>query len=102
VHSHAEIAALIEAETGTPVRYTSIPAGQWQRELEALAHNGTELSVNSAMAQHISAIGAVFSQLPSAPPVDTTALAEAIGRSPQTFAEFVREHGHQFVAAPSR
>ncbi|MET9288359.1 NmrA family NAD(P)-binding protein [Nocardia beijingensis] len=102
VHSHAEIAALIEAETGTPVRYTSIPAGQWQRELEALAHNGTEPPLNPAMAQHISAIGAVFSQLPSAPPVDTTALAEAIGRSPQTFAEFVREHGHQFVAAPGR
>ncbi|MGV9612217.1 hypothetical protein [Nocardia xishanensis] len=54
------------------------------------------------MAQHISAIGAVSSQLPSAPPVDTTALTEAIGHSPQTFAEFLREHGHQFVAAPGR
>ncbi|MEV6390579.1 NmrA family NAD(P)-binding protein [Nocardia xishanensis] len=102
VHSHADIAALVGAETGTPVRYTHIPAGQWQRELEDLAHKGTESSVNRAMAQHISTIGAVFSQLPSAPPSDTTALTEAIGRTPQTFTDFMREHRHHFVATPGR
>ncbi|WP_312884551.1 NmrA family NAD(P)-binding protein [Nocardia barduliensis] len=100
VHSHADIAAIVGAETGAPVRYTHIPAGQWQRELEDLAHNGADSSVNPGMAQHISSIGAGFSRLPSPPPIDTAALTEAIGRKPQTFAEFVREHRHHFVATP--
>ncbi|MCP2289424.1 NmrA family NAD(P)-binding protein [Nocardia amikacinitolerans] len=102
VHSHAEIAALIGAETGAPVRYTHIPTGQWQSELEDLAHSGAESSVNLAMAQHISTIGAGFSQLPTAPPTDAAALTEALGRTPQTFTEFIREHRHHFVATPGR
>lgn len=98
LHSHADIAALIAAETGAPVRYTPISAGEWQRHLEDLAR-GTESSVNSAMAQHISAIGAVFSRLPAGPPIDPVALTASIGRSPQTFPEFLRENRHHFVAA---
>ncbi|GAB2664902.1 NmrA family NAD(P)-binding protein [Nocardia goodfellowii] len=102
VHSHAEIATLIGAETGAPVKYTPVSAEQWQRQLEDLAHSGTESSVNPAMAQHISAIGAVFSRLPSAPPIDPAAFAEAIGHPPQTFTEFLHEHRHHFVATADR
>ncbi|UGT61972.1 NAD(P)H-binding protein [Nocardia asteroides] len=100
-HSHADIAALIGAETGTPVTFTAIPAARWRREIEDLA-DSTGTAVNSAMAQHISAIGAGFARLPAAPPADTTALAAAIGRPPQTFTEYVRAHRHHFVPAHAR
>ncbi len=102
VRSHADIATLIGEETGAPVRYTPVSAGEWQRELEELAQSGTASSVNVAMAQHISAVGAMFSQLPSPPPIDITELTDAIGRKPQTFAEFLRENRQQFVAAADR
>ncbi|WP_280431237.1 NmrA family NAD(P)-binding protein [Nocardia brasiliensis] len=99
-HSHAEIATLIGAEIGAPVHYTPVSAAQWQREMVDLAPNGTGSPINPAMAQHISAIGATFSRLPSAAPIDPTALAGAIGHPEQTFTEFLREYRHHFVAAP--
>lgn len=97
-HSHADIAALIGTETGIPVRFTPISAEQWRRDIENLAHRGT--SLNAAMAQHISSIGAVFAGLPATPPADPAALTEAIGHPPQTFADHLREHRHHFAPAP--
>ncbi|MEU2042673.1 NmrA family NAD(P)-binding protein [Nocardia niwae] len=100
VHSHADIATLISAETGTPVRFGHIPAERWQRELEELAHH--DPAINIGMAQHISTIGAGFSRFPALPPIDTTALTEAISRKPQSFAEYLHENRDHFVATSAR
>ncbi|MGW0248619.1 hypothetical protein ACWDYH_18490 [Nocardia goodfellowii] len=84
-----------------PRRFFPVDHFLWLRAAAAPpATRGTEPSVNPAMAQHISAIGAVFSRLPSGPPIDPAALAAAIGHPPQTFTEFLHEHRHHFVATP--
>lgn len=101
VHTHADIAALIGAETGNPVSYHHIPAAQWQSELDDIARKDAFATINPAMAQHISALGAKFSQMPITPPLDTTALAEAIGHPPQTFAEFIHAHRDRFIQPPT-
>ncbi|WP_157392235.1 NmrA family NAD(P)-binding protein [Nocardia terrae] len=101
VHTHAEIAALIAAEIGSPVGYQQIPAAQWQRDLEDLARRDTLATINPEMAQHISSLGAKFSQNPVAPRLDSTALGEAIGHPPQTFADFIHNHRDRFIEAPT-
>ncbi|MEU8899378.1 NAD(P)H-binding protein [Nocardia sp. NPDC048505] len=94
--SHADIAAALGAALGRPVRYTPVSAREWQHELEHLAHDDT--SINTAMAQHISAVGSAFAALPPTP-VDPAALEKAIGRTPQSFPDFLSEHRHHFVAS---
>lgn len=96
VLSHKEIAEVIAAETGDSVEYVPISGAAWQAELEAGSTGGV---INPAMAQHISAIGVAFSVPRQGVPVpepDPEAVATVIGRSPLSFAEFVRANRTSF------
>lgn len=101
VLSHADIARIISEETGRDIRYQSITQQDWQAHLEVEATTAVVGSpINTAMAQHISIIGAGFAG-GSAPLVtpDANALTAALGHPPTRFADFVREHRREFGAA---
>jgi uncharacterized protein YbjT (DUF2867 family) len=96
--SHREIAEIISAETGRVVTYQPIPYEQWKHAMERDAVvNGLDV-VNSAMAQHISIIGAGFAngKAPTIHP-DPQALTTMLGRPPLTFSQFVRERIGDFT-----
>lgn len=91
--SHAEIARIISAEAGRTVRYEKISARDWQRALEQAADSDPTSSINNAMAQHISTVGAALSRR-SEPLVaaDPHGLASTLGHNPIRFTDFVRRH----------
>lgn len=95
--SHVEVARIISAETGRPVRYEHISATTWRRELETVAEAEPTSPINKAMAQHISTIGAALSQRtePLVAP-DPHALTAVLNRPPTPFAEFVRQNLPRF------
>lgn len=101
--THAEVARIISAESGQPVRYDHIPAATWQRELESDAESNPGSPVNHAMAQHISTLGAALSQRrePLVAP-DPHALTAMLNRPPTPFADFVRHNLHRFTQATAR
>jgi uncharacterized protein YbjT (DUF2867 family) len=94
---HAEVARIISAEAGRPVRYEHISAAAWRRELEIAAETEPTSPINKAMAQHISTIGAALSQRrePLVAP-DPHALTAILNRPPTSFADFVRQNLHRF------
>jgi uncharacterized protein YbjT (DUF2867 family) len=96
---HAEVARIISAETGRPVRYQHISAATWRRELEIAAEADPTSTINNAMAQHISSIGAALSRRtePLVAP-DPDALTVMLSRPPTPFADFVRRNLPQFAA----
>ena len=97
--SHPEVAEIIGAEIGAPVEFSPISQPQWKDRLEA----GATGVVNPAMAQHISAVGAMAAQRAGAAiRPDAAKVADLIGHAPMTFAEFVRDHRDQFAPATSR
>jgi uncharacterized protein YbjT (DUF2867 family) len=100
---HAEVARIISAETGRAVRYEHISAASWCHELETHAESNPASAVNIAMAQHISTLGAAFSQR-SEPLVapDPQALAGMLNRPPTPFVDFVRQNLHRFSATTAR
>lgn len=95
--SHTEIAEIISTEIARNVEYRPILGAQWRELIEAQAASSHQSPLNNAMAQHISAIGTGFStgNAPTVQP-DPDALAAALGHPPTTFAEFVRQHRHEF------
>jgi uncharacterized protein YbjT (DUF2867 family) len=96
VLSHAEIAEIISAETGQKIQYRSISYEHWRGIIDSHANDSGP--VNSAMAQHISIIGASFAA--GKAPVrsaDPDALAATLGHPPTTFTEFVRQHRDEFA-----
>jgi uncharacterized protein YbjT (DUF2867 family) len=95
--SHVEVARIISAETGRPVRYEHISAATWRRELETAGEAEPMSPINKAMAQHISTIGAALSQR-AAPLVapDPHALTAILNRPPIFFTDFVRQNLHRF------
>jgi uncharacterized protein YbjT (DUF2867 family) len=101
VIDHAEVARVISAETGRPIRYEHIPVATWRRELDAAADADPASPINDAMAQHISAIGAALSKRtePLVAP-DPHRLKVMLNRSPTSFAHFVRQNLPRFAATP--
>ena len=97
--THAEVARIISAETGRPVRYEHISAATWRRELENAAEADPTSPINNAMAQHISTIGALLSKRaePLVAP-DPHALTVMLNRPPTPFADFVRQNLPRFAA----
>jgi hypothetical protein len=96
---HVEVAEAISAVIGRVVEFHPISQQDWQRGLEGIADGSTEV-VNTAMAQHISAVGAQLAQRAGAAIVpNPLRLAEITGREPQSFADFVREHREAFIPA---
>ena len=99
VINHAEVARIISTETGRPVRYEHIPAATWRRELE-IAGESDASPINTAMARHISTIGAAVSQRTE--PIiaaDPDALKAMLNRQPTPFADFVRQNMSHFAAS---
>ena len=101
VIDHAEVARVISAETGRPIRYEHIPVATWRRELDAAADADPTSPINYAMAQHISTIGAALSKRtePLVAP-DPHRLKVMLNRSPTSFAHFVRQNLPRFAATP--
>jgi len=94
--SHVQIAEVISAEIGSTVEFAPVSAPEWQRTLEDASQSPGV--VNSAMAQHISAVGAQLAERAGAAIVpDPKKLSDVIGREPQTFAEFVRDNRAAFT-----
>jgi uncharacterized protein YbjT (DUF2867 family) len=97
---HAEVARIIAAETGRPVRYEHISAAMWRKELEIAGESDPASPINTAMAQHISTIGAVLSK--RAEPIiapDAHALTTMLNRPPTPFVDFVRQNLSRFAAS---
>jgi uncharacterized protein YbjT (DUF2867 family) len=97
---HAEVARIISTETGRPVRYEHISAATWRRQLEIAGESDPASPINTAMAQHISTIGAALSQR-SEPIIapDPHALATVLNRPPTPFADFVRQNLPRFAVS---
>ena len=98
--NHEEVARIISAETGRPVRYEHIPAATWRSELEIAGESDPTSPINTAMAQHISTIGAALSK--RAEPIiapDPHALTTMLNRPPTPFADFVRQNLSRFAAS---
>ena len=97
--NHAEVARIISTETGRPVRYEHISAATWRKELEIAGESDPASPINTAMAQHISTIGAALSKR-SEPLIapDPDALTTMLNRPPTPFADFVRQNLHRFAA----
>ncbi len=102
VIDHAELARIISAETGRPVRFEPISAARWRKELEATAETDPASPINAAMAQHISTIGAALSQQ-TEPLIaaDADALAALLDRPPTRFVDFVRRNLPHFAPLPA-
>ena len=100
--THAEVARIISAETGRPVRYEHLSAATWRQELEITAEANPASPINRAMAQHISTIGAALSKRtePLIAP-DPHALTVTLNHPPTPFADFVRQNLARFAASPT-
>lgn len=70
----------------------------WISGRDAAAH-GAPGVVNPAMAQHISAVGAMVASRAAAIAPDPRRLEDLIGHPPLSFADFVREHRDEFTPA---
>jgi uncharacterized protein YbjT (DUF2867 family) len=102
VINHVEVARIISAETGRPVRFEPISAAAWRSELEAVAATDPGSPINVAMAQHISTVGAALSQRtePLIAP-DPHALTAILDRPPTRFVDFVRRNLPHFAVSPA-
>ncbi|MEU5760906.1 hypothetical protein [Nocardia sp. NPDC047648] len=100
IASHTELAGVLSAELGRPVRFEGISSQAWQDDLTALAAAQQDTMINADMAAHISAVGAAI-QAAGAPtsPADPAGLERLIGRRPFTFAEFAHEQRELFDPA---
>jgi uncharacterized protein YbjT (DUF2867 family) len=103
VISHAELARIVSAEVGRPVRFEALSAAAWRGDLEAAADAEPTSPINAAMAQHISTVGGALSQrdkpLIAANP---EALAEILRRPPTRLADFVRGNLQHFAPTTAR
>lgn len=96
VHGHADIAGLLTELTGRTVRYEGATADQWRADLERLAASSGGEVVNPAMAQHISAVGAMVATNGRTLPADRQAFVELTGRDPVGLHDFLRENLDHF------
>ena len=97
--SHVEVAEVISAETGRAVEFEPVSQRDWQARLEATANDSPGV-VNTAMAQHISAVGAMAASRSGAAIMpNPQRLEEIIGHPPVSFADFVHEHRDEFTPA---
>ncbi|BBY24020.1 NmrA family NAD(P)-binding protein [Mycobacterium stomatepiae] len=103
VIDHAELARMVSAETGRPVRFQPISAAAWRSELESTAEAEPTSPVNAAMAQHISTVGGALSQR-TEPLIaaDPDALAAILHRPPTRLVDFIRRNLPHFEPATTR
>lgn len=94
--THADIAELLSQVLGTPVRFTPLTEEQWRADLSALAEVDDSDVVNTAMAQHISAVGAGIARSGRAVPADWVTLRDLIGREPVGLRDYIAANREDF------
>jgi hypothetical protein len=96
---HVEVAEAISAVIGRVVEFHPISQQDWQRGLEGIADGSTGV-VNTAMAQHISAVGAQLAQRAGAAIVpNPLRLAEITGRGTSIVRRFRPRARKAFIPA---
>jgi uncharacterized protein YbjT (DUF2867 family) len=93
LRSHAEIAEMLSAELGKPVRFDGITQQQWAEALVELSKEDAAGVINANMAQHIPAVGAALAaaKVPIRAP-NKTELQRITGRPPLSMREFVAQN----------
>jgi uncharacterized protein YbjT (DUF2867 family) len=87
--SHHEVAEILTEELGRPIAFEPISPDAWRKDLVRLAEEYPGGVVNTAMAGHISNVGAAVAAR-GAPPADGSELARLIDRTPLSLREFIR------------
>lgn len=95
-YTHAGIASLLSDLLGSQVRFEPVGKDQWRADLLALADHDGEKVVNPAMAQHISAVGAM-SSAGNPPGADPDALSQLTGRKPVALRDFLSANLVSFI-----
>lgn len=93
-YSHGEIAAMLAESTGRSIRFEPVDQDEWRQDLLDLsAGDGV---VNPAMAQHISAVGAMLARNGRSLPADPDGLRKLIRREPVTLRDFLQANLEAF------
>jgi uncharacterized protein YbjT (DUF2867 family) len=87
--NHHEVAAILTEELGRSITFEPVSAQAWREDLVQLADEYPGGVVNTAMAGHISNVGAAVAAR-GAPPADCGELARLIDRTPLSLREFIR------------
>jgi uncharacterized protein YbjT (DUF2867 family) len=87
--NHREVAEILTEELGRSIAFETISPDAWRKDLVRLAEQHPGGVINTAMAGHISNVGAAVAAR-GAPPVDCSELARLIDRTPMSLREFVR------------
>jgi uncharacterized protein YbjT (DUF2867 family) len=87
--NHHEVAEILTEELGRPIAFEPISPDAWRKDLVRLAEEYPDGVVNTAMAGHISNVGAAVAAR-GAPPADGSELARLIDRTPLSLREFIR------------
>ena len=86
---HHQVAEILTEELGRPIAFEPISPDEWRKDLVHLAEKYPGGVINTAMAGHISNVGAAVAAR-GAPPADSAELARLIDRPPMSVREFVR------------
>jgi uncharacterized protein YbjT (DUF2867 family) len=87
--SHHDVAEILTEELGRPIAFEPISPDAWRDDLIRLAEQYPGGVINTAMAGHISNVGAAVAAR-GAPPADNGELARLIDRPPMSLREYVR------------
>jgi uncharacterized protein YbjT (DUF2867 family) len=87
-HTFAEVADIIAAEVGRPVRCEDITPEEWRHDLNALAAVGRALDGRTV--DHLVALASMRRNLPALPVSDD--LQQLTGRAPTTLTAFIGAH----------
>ena len=87
--NHHQVAEILTEELGRPIRFEPVSPQAWREDLVKLAEEHPGGVVNTAMAGHISNVGAAVAAR-GAPPADGSELARLIDRTPLSLREFIR------------
>jgi uncharacterized protein YbjT (DUF2867 family) len=96
--NHHEVAEILTEELGRPIAFEPISPDAWRQDLVRLAEEHPGGVINTAMAGHISNVGAAVAAR-GAPPADCSELARLIHRTPMSLREFVRANRENLEVA---
>jgi uncharacterized protein YbjT (DUF2867 family) len=89
--NHHEVAEILTEELGRPIAFEPVSPQAWREDLVKLAAKDPGGVINTAMAAHISNVGAAVAAR-GAPPADRAELTHLIDRTPLSLRQFIRAH----------
>ncbi|MEE6177714.1 NmrA family NAD(P)-binding protein [Mycobacterium sp. 050134] len=96
--SHAEVAAMIGRETSQSISYRPLSEDEWNQQLAILGE-----AADATTVQHLSATTKMWREdgdrFRAMAETDPNRLSHLLGRPPISFADFIREHRGDFLAA---